>query len=904
MRTLRYLFLLAIVIMLALVSCTVDKADGTDYAVSGHRVSISLRGGQMRTRAVANAAGFAREKAIANDGLFAVVFQADGTYYDTFSLAASETPNTYTFDILNPGAYYLYVVANPTITGFADKTYTCENTEFNTDEEAFLADVESADPGAGMSASTNFLMMSRRTLADIDADAVTNLGEVQMVRAAARIDIDASSITGLEITKVTVKNRYVKTKLARLGSDTSMPDGAKEATKEYVRGTGEGQLDATEENSTLALVSDTQWQGVIYGYENLVSGTDQDEITVIEITHNYGGVVSTTSVPFNNVPIKRNTLYTVTLTKNDAVPVQPISATITVTDWSSTEIAYNTTHDDTAPTFTVTSAHSKDQDVDPTLIRAKRTQDNSIQLTVTSQGSMGSEVTYQGGVVNGDNDFTHADYTAAQYTNGVNPISLTNTTYDANGHIVQTFTIAVPQALAQNMSSTDHLDFWVSNQYDDTHHLSFSIKSGYAMEATLSSSTVTYNGSAHTPGLASVTVYDDSNNPHSLTSSDYDVAYTDNVNAGTGHVTVTVKDGNTYAGASATVDFTINKATATLTLNPTSLSVKYGSGAPSKTITATLNHGELDGQAPTFTWNDGTHATIGDPTNFNGSHQSTITVTGVAEQKTDQALTVSAAETDNYTSASATCQIKVVNGVDAASLNLGDIIYDDGSVTANNAYNSNKHAIGVVVYKASSAEDACEAGVNAGHGVVAGRVLVISLADASTSAKWYTANSDDHNNSLFPNVNNNKATAQSDMQGYQKTVTLTTDGHTHAAATAAKNYTPSGATSTDYLEGSTGWFLPSIGQWMKVAGAMGVSTIPDAGSWSGAGSVATTLSNYITNAGGNASALVVNHTYWSSSEYDATYAQVVLWRADSSFGFLWGRNDKSNDFYVRAFLAY
>lgn len=904
MRTIKYLFLMTIAAMLALVSCTVDKADGTGQAVSGHRVSLSLQGGRAITRGVASPTGFAREKAIANGQLFAVVFQADGTYYDTFSLAASETPGTYTFDILNPGAYYLYIVANPTIDGFADKTYSHDNTEFNTDEEAFLADVESADPGAAMSASTNFLMMSRRTLADIDADEVTDLGVVQVARAAARIDIDASSITGLEITKVTVKNRYVKTKLARLGSDTSMPEGAKEATaKEYVRGTGEGQLDATEENSTVALVSDTQWQGVIYGYENLVSGTDQDEITVIEITHNYGGVVSTTSVPFNNVPIKRNTLYTVTLTKNDAVPVQPISATITVTDWSSTEIAYNTTHDDTAPTFTVTSAHSKDLDVNPTLIRAKRTQDNSIELTVTSQGSMGSEVTYQGGVVNGDNDFTHADYTASQYTNGVNPISLTNTTYDANGHIVQTFTIAVPQALAHDMSSTDHLDFWVSNQYDDTNHLSFSIKSGYAMEATLSNSTVTYNGSAHTPGLASVTVYDDSNNPHSLTSSDYDVAYTDNVNAGTGHVTVTVKDGHTYAGASATVDFTINKATATLTLNPTSLSVKFGSGAPSKTITATLNHGELDGQAPTFTWNDGTHATIGDPTNFNGSHQSTITVTGVAEQKTEQTLTVSAAETDNYTSASATCQIKVVNGVDAASLNLGDIIYDDGSVTANNAYNSNKHAIGVVVYKASSAEASCEAGVNAGHGVVAGRVLVISLADASR-AQWYTANSDDHDNSLFPNVNDTKATALNDMKGYQKTVTLTTDGHTHEAATAAKNYTPSGATSTDYLEGSTGWFLPSIGQWMKVAGAMGVSMIPDADTWSGAGSVATTLSNYITNAGENASALVGDYYYWSSSERVAAGAQGVGWNTGSSYGFKWSGGNKSDVRHVRAFLAY
>ena len=882
----------------ALTSCSADQTVGDGVPVDGYTVSFSLRNAAL-TRTTNT--GYDREKAVSN--IYAVAFSAaDGSYFDTFALA--ESSGTYSFDMGQAGAYYIYVVANTTIDGFATKDYA--------DEATFLADIESADPGTDLAASTNFLMLSKRTLADVDGDAVTDLGAIQMERAAARIDIDASAISGIEITKVVVKNRYTTTKLARLGTDVDMTTVTKEATpKEYVRGNGAGQVDAISDGS--ALVDDDQWQGIIYTYENPVNSTDADEITVVEITHTLGGVESVTSVPFYNMPLKRNYLYTVTLTNASPTVVQDIHANITVVDWDeSTTLKFSTLSDSATPSFTVTSAHSTNQADNPTLVRAKRTQDNTIQLTVTSGGAMGSDLTYEGGQVGADNDYTLADYTAAN--SAASPIALTSTSYDADGHIVQTYTISVPQTLALAMSSSDYLRFHVSNQFDDTHYQSFDVKSGYAMTATLSTTSYVYDGSARQPALATLTVTDDNNVEQNILSqtSTYDIAYSDNTNAGTGHVTVTTNNTSAYEGATCTVDFTINKAQPTLTLSPTSLSVKYdGSASATKSITATLSHGECDGQAPTTTWDAGTYATIGAPTSFSNTHVSTISVTGVAEQKTAQTLTVTAPETDNYLSASATCQIKVVNGVDATALNLGDIIYDDGDVTANNAYNSSKHAIGVVVYKAASADAACEAGKTCrnGSGTVVGRVLVMSLQDVSGTQAWFTANNTDHDNTLFPNCSNNTSTASSDYRGYEKTKQMATQtgecsGHTHAAATAAWNYTPSNATSTDYLEGSTGWFLPSIGQWFKVANAMGVSSIPNAGSWSGAGSVATTLSTYITNAGGNASTLVGSSRYWSSSEYDDTDAQSVYWNAASSLGFYWGYSGKSSTYYVRPFLAY
>jgi hypothetical protein len=562
--------MIAVAVVLALTSCSVDKPQSdAPMPEGGKRVVFTIHNTKAKTRAIADVGGYDREKAI--NTLYAVAFMPDGAYHGTF--AVSENNNEYSFDIGDAGAYYVYIVANPTITGFASKVYSHEATDYATDEQVFLADIEGADPGAGLAASTNFLMLSRRTLADVDADAVTDLGSIELVRAAARIDIDVSAITGLTIRKVTVSNRYVTTKLARVGNDVDVTTVTKETpAKEYVRGTGSGQVDAI--NDGTALVSDAQWQGVIYGYENPVSGTDQQQITVVEVEHEYGGLVRTTTVPFDNMPLKRNYLYTVVLQYADAANLKDIAYRISVQDWSSANLKFTSLSDDVAPSFAMTSEHVKDAATNPSLVRALIDTDNAITLTVTSGGAMGSDLVYLGGVVGADDDYTLADYTTAN--NSEAPIQMTGITYDdATGRIIQTYSISVPQALAQAMAESDYLRFRVANQFDELNAREFVIRSGKADGSiTLSASegSVNYNGTITftvsenvSGGTLSVTPTGNSNTYVNATIEGNTVTVTGLKATSTPQtITVTSATTNQYKEASATYSVTVNKIAGSL----------------------------------------------------------------------------------------------------------------------------------------------------------------------------------------------------------------------------------------------------------------------------------------------------------------------------------------------------
>ena len=92
------------------------------------------------------------------------------------------------------------------------------------------------------------------------------------------------------------------------------------------------------------------------------------------------------------------------------------------------------------------------------------------------------------------------------------------------------------------------------------------------------------------------------------------------------------------------------------------------------------------------------------------------------------------------------------------------------------------------------------------------------------------------------------------------------DSHTHAAANAARNYN-----SGTHPTGTSAWFLPSAGQWDKMA---------------------TAASGY-NNLG------LQSSTYWSSSELDAYSA----WVFGSGYGY-WGSRYKDDNYLVRSCLAF
>ena len=463
--------LLALTLALGLASCSNDvflgsKESSKDTASKGPRVSFTIGDSKAMTRTavVPNMQGFAREKAITPASSYAVVFRPDGTFYNAYVLGYNtddpENPYYY-FDVGNGGYYYMYVVANTSL----DLT-----SETITDAASLFNLIETTDPGSDKQASTGFLMTSAKTLVDIDGNQDTNVGAVNLTRAAVRFDIDATAIDDFVITSVDITNRYKTTLLARNGSIDMTGLTKAAATETYTRGTGAGEVDASGayvEGTSTYYVDDQQWLGVIYGYENY-SETDVTEVTIhgtlkgIQIDH---------TVSFNNggtiTKPKRNTIYTVTLTANGSgLGIGDINSDIIVKDWTGMEtIVYGYLNDTTKPSFQVTSAQTcKDYPDDgeaatktnPGNIIVRKSTANEIILRVTGQ-NIGSTLNCLGHYVKA------SDATVPATGVTITPGTVTN---DGNGNIMQDWTIAITDAAMTG--SGDYLTFQLANKYNLT----------------------------------------------------------------------------------------------------------------------------------------------------------------------------------------------------------------------------------------------------------------------------------------------------------------------------------------------------------------------------------------------------------------------------------------------------
>ena len=193
---------------------------------------------------------------------------------------------------------------------------------------------------------------------------------------------------------------------------------------------------------------------------------------------------------------------------------------------------------------------------------------------------------------------------------------------------------------------------------------------------------------------------------------------------------------------------------------------------------------------------------------------------------------------------------------------LGNVIASDGKFYVNNEATPNGNtAVAMIAYVGNDAETS--AGNTAyKHG------LALALTDANSGNKtaWCSQTSATCLDTQYDTTKTN------DMVGIANTDALIGHGsHTHAAATAARNYN-----SGTHPTGTSAWFLPSAGQWDKmVTAAGGYPTLK-------------------TNAG------LRLYFYWSSTEYDSFYA----WRYYSVDG-SWHICRKSQvDSYVRSALAF
>ena len=461
------------------------------------------------------------------------------------------------------------------------------------------------------------------------------------------------------------------------------------------------------------------------------------------------------------------------------------------------------------------------------------------------------------------------------------------------------------------------------------------------------------NDAAISYATASITdkSYGDANFTNTLTNTgDGTVTYASNdvtvatVDTNTGEVTI-LKPGTTtitataansansdYATATATYTLTVGKKTVTLSPASPSALAFTSSDAKDATVTSTQE----------FTCSEGNEyitVTSSNTSNFTVSYSTStkkITITRVSESAfSGNSVTVSTTElsADYYDLPTnltvAVSAVATLHPVDPSTITASDIASNRGTSTNPRAYvvceDGDLHLCqnGTEVNPGSSVESPvylssdgtlscgknklavlCYAGsagsVDGSSGATSYRCLAIALTDANggNTCQWYTANS-----GTCTVQNSAIATALGYMNGIEYTNTLTGDGHTHAAATKAKDYASTGADGTNVARTSTwmtsntsGWFLPSIGQWnLVVKGLTGGTN--DLGTSANPDYTASAVNKYIQTAAGGAE--IKSSNYWSSVEGTTYGAWYVYFGNGGASG-----SGKDNSYYVRPVLAF
>lgn len=280
------------VLISALFSCGTDslnEGSGQQHEVAkAHQVVFTIGGsaGALSTRAVAKTdtlrvRALDREKAVRD--LYAVVFSGD-QYYKTFFANRVDSFGTYSYDMLLPGDYTMYLVANP-----------------NDDlREKLVAGVTTPDslgrllvnqnPGND-NTSTDFLMTSAPVAVTTTAYQSTTISDpIKLIRAVARFDI-YNRVPLLRMNQITLNNRYIQSKLT---TQTSM-DAA-----------------LVKENKVYRVVPDStgrDYIASIYAYEDVETGN-----TSITLGGTYNNVnVKPHTITLDGIKVTRNFLYSIVL---------------------------------------------------------------------------------------------------------------------------------------------------------------------------------------------------------------------------------------------------------------------------------------------------------------------------------------------------------------------------------------------------------------------------------------------------------------------------------------------------------------------------------------------------------------------------------------------------------------
>ena len=217
---------------------------------------------------------------------------------------------------------------------------------------------------------------------------------------------------------------------------------------------------------------------------------------------------------------------------------------------------------------------------------------------------------------------------------------------------------------------------------------------------------------------------------------------------------------------------------------------------------------------------------------------------------------------------------------------LGKVIGSDGLIYSTaSSVPSPFVASAIIAYVGSAGS------VDANSSTYKGLAIALTDANSVSTCKWYTANS-----GTCVSQTSAIATALTYKNGIASTNTLTSDGHTHAAARAASSY------STARPSGTSAWFLPSMGQWNLIVQGLATkkagSTVSiDLTTSTNNTYKASNLNSVITAAGGTG---FLSYGYWSSTEYGTGHA----WGMYFYNGGAYGTGKTNNSYYVRAVFAF
>ena len=242
---------------------------------------------------------------------------------------------------------------------------------------------------------------------------------------------------------------------------------------------------------------------------------------------------------------------------------------------------------------------------------------------------------------------------------------------------------------------------------------------------------------------------------------------------------------------------------------------------------------------------------------------------------------------------------------------LGDLYYSDG--TYSSTLVEGKTPIGVIAYLG---EDAfTETGTDVGGSMFTGRGLVLCLKNAASEVCWSTEMSayEFGESARVNSLDALKRTSGVSGYGYTNWMVSMEGAETkYPAAYAARNYTELPAPA-----GTTGWFLPSAQQWVRMMTGLGGLTLNDI-KWHGYFDVSHTAADKWETAMAKAGAKGTAYDsmtdgylwYWSSSE--STDSMAVNLHLDATgtgtyYGFIWYDLNKSSTNHfcrVRPVLAF